>query len=645
MKNLLIAFVIFCHAANAQFISMVTPAARLSARESQQLNGLIRTSRVIHLDAAKISSHVRQNLNGARLQLPVNDDLILDINIQPTEIRTAAYQAEITTDQGIQTDTSMKVCNTFSGFANGNPNEFVRLYIDNNQIKGVVSDGKDGFYAIEPLSDLTKGELDNRYVIFKTSDVKSGDASCGTAEPITEAINKAQASARTHTTVSTSCRILEVATDADYEYYLNNKAKTNARILNDMNIVAGIFLNSFNIRIMVTYQHVYATKNDPYTFSNPYKLLNEEVKFWNENRKDIKRDLVHLFTGRILDELILGIGKTGTVGKSPELAYSLTFNMPEEYMTVAHEIGHNFGASHPKDAASGCSATSQSIMCSGLKNGLYFSDFSKGEINAFLNEHDDALLVSDYNFEILGDSSVCSKTIFRANLLGPSVEWSSSNVSLMTINPSTGEAKRIGTETGYVTITAVVDVCSTPITLTKQVFVGLPSISLAGDVNGNGAVGMSLTEVPYAKYNWYLDGKLMQSGIDNITEIDGGDCGGNHFVQASVTNACGTSPMSNKISYNWKCTDAGVNVYPNPARDVVSLDYDGNTNKEIFAKQIILYNENSAIVRSVSHDGVNGAGKKTDLNVADLPRGTYFLYVVPSEGSRQKSGMKRIVLQ
>lgn len=625
---------------------MISPAltdVRLSTKELQHLNGMIKNSKLVNIDPAKINQYVKKNPFGAKLQLPVSQNLTLDLTIQQNEIRSADYHAAITTDHGTVADTALMTCNTYSGYANGDPSQFVRLYIDDSEIKGVVSDGKGGFYAIEPLASLTNTKPDNRYVVFNTNDVNNNEESCGMNEPISMAVAKAN-NARVNTTASAKCRILEIATDADYEYYLGNRANSNARILNDMNIIAGIYLNTFNIRIVVTYQHVFATKNDPYTAEDAAALLSEEKNYWNKNHSDIKRDVVHLFTGKILDGLTLGIAYKGTVG-NPSRAYSLTSSTAKEYATAAHEIGHNLNASHPQDAASGCGTTSSSLMCSGLNKALLYSDFSQGEINAFIEANESVLLASDYNFSILGDSSICSTTTFRTNLMGPAVSWSSSNTALVTIDPLTGIAKRVGSEIGLVTITANMDLCGTPITITKEILAGLPSISLTGQANANGEVSVAVTEVPYGQYNWYLDGKLVSTGADYLKQLDGGSCGDNHFVQATVTNACGTTPMSNQIAYRWECTNSGVNVYPNPAKDVVSLDFDASSNKELFAQQIFLYNENSKMVRSISNSSVQTASLKSQLNVADLPRGTYYLHVIPSDGSKQKKDIKRIILE
>ena len=651
MKNLLLVFCFLSQVVHAQIVSQLSAPAKLSKTEIQKLDGMVKVLNVLQLDASSLNNYVKRNPLQSKLKLAVSNNLTLDLTLQQTEIRTADYKSVMSTASGEVIDTTKAVCNTYSGYANNDPAQFVRLYIDNNQIKGIVSDGKEGYYAIEPLSDITKSQdADNRYVVFNVADVQDIDGKCGLDEPISQAVGKAQASARTAGTFTSECRILEVATDADYEYFKNNGKNTNARILNDMNIVAGIYMSTFNIRIMVNYQHVFTTADDPYTSTDPSKLLMEFTNYWNKNMTGVKRDVAHLFTSKFLEAFTLGIAHKGVIGKTPNMAYSLTYGTANEYLTVAHEIGHNFNASHPTDTKSGCGTTSKTVMCSGLEKALVFSDFSQSEIKDWIAANDKALLTSEYAFEVLGDSTLCAATsTYRMNLMGIPALWSSSNESVLTINEKTGLAKRIGTESGETTITATIDVCGKPLTFSKIVYVGLPSVTTTlTAVDTYGIVAMNSTEIVNATYNWLLDGTLVKSGFENDVKMNGGMCGTNHFVQGTVTNACGTTPLSEKLEYSWKCTNTGAIVYPNPATSVISVDFESETAETELPKEILLFNEKSTLVRSISNSGDTAgviASKKTQFEVATLPRGTYYVYVIPTKDSGRKTEVKRVVLR
>jgi len=651
MKNLLLVLCLLSQVVCGQIVPQLNTPSKLTNLEIQKLDGLIKVLNVIKLEPSTLNSFVKRNPLQSKIKLAVSSNLTLDLTLQQTEIRTADYKSVISSADGEMIDTSKAVCNTYSGYVNNDPSQFVRLYIDNDQIKGIVSDGKEGFYAIEPLSDITKSqEADNRYVVFNVADVRHIDGKCGIDEPISQAVSKAETSARTSSTFNSECRILEVATDADYEYFKNNGKNTNARILNDMNIVAGIYMSTFNIRIMVNYQHVFTTANDPYTATDPSKLLTEFTNYWNKNMTGVKRDVAHLFTSKFLDGFTLGIAHKGVIGKTPNMAYSLTYGTSSEFLTVAHEIGHNFNASHPTDTKSGCSTTSKTVMCSGLEKALVFSDFSQGEINSWIAANGKALLTSEYAFAILGDSTLCAATTtYRMNLMGVPASWSSSNESILTINAGTGLAKRMGNVSGETTLTATIDVCGKPLTFSKIVYVGLPNVTTTiTDVDTYGIVAVNTTEVLNSTYNWYLDGTIIKSGLESEVKLNGGMCGTSHFIQGNVTNACGTTPLSAKIEYSWKCTNTGAIVYPNPATSVISVDFESETAETELPKEILLYNEKSTLVRSISNAGATAsaiASKKTQFDVATLPRGTYYVYVIPTKDSGRKTEVKRVVLR
>lgn len=651
MKRFLLVFCFLAQVAMAQFVPQLNAPAKLTKTEIQKLDGLVKVLNVLQLEPATINSYVKKNPLQSKFKFAVSDKLTLDLTLQQTEIRTADYKSVVSTPNGEVIETSTAVCNTYSGYANNDPKQFVRLYIDNDQIKGIVSDGKEGYYAIEPLSDITKSqEADNRYVVFNVADVQDIDGKCGLSEPISQAVAKAETAARTAATFQSECRILEVATDADFEFFKNNGKNTNARILNDMNIVAGIYMSTFNIRLMVNYQHVYTTADDPYTSTDPSILLTEFTNYWNKNRTDVKRDVAHLFTSKFLEAFTLGIAHKGVIGKTPNMAYSLTYGTSNEYLTVAHEIGHNFNASHPTDAKSGCSTATKTVMCSGLEKALVFSEFSQGEINSWIAANGKTLLTSEYAFKVLGDSTLCAATTtYRMNLMGVPAIWSSSNESVLTINENTGVAKRIGTVSGETTITATIDVCGKPLVFSKNVYVGIPTVTTKLiSVDTYGIAEVNTTEVLHATYNWYLDDKLIKSGLECEVKINGGLCGTSHFIQGNITNACGTTPLSPKIEYSWKCTNTGAIVYPNPATNIISVDFESETAETELPKEILLFNEKSTLVRSISNSGATAgeiASKKTQFDVATLPRGTYYVYVIPTKDSGRKTEVKRVVLR
>ena len=103
-------------------------------------------------------------------------------------------------------------------------------------------------------------------------------------------------------------------------------------------------------------------QNDPYkqyvemnqSGCNSEGLLNEVKKYWNKNRKEIHRDTMHLFSGTGLEctnnGCIVGCAYRGQICNDKEgyginyITFTESTNL--QAVLVAHELGHNCGATH-----------------------------------------------------------------------------------------------------------------------------------------------------------------------------------------------------------------------------------------------------------------------------------------------------------
>lgn len=66
---------------------------------------------------------------------------------------------------------------------------------------------------------------------------------------------------------SSGCLLLEIATDADYEWYQHYGSNSRNEKLAIINMAEGVFVNTFDIYLRVGYQNVWTTSSDPYTGS------------------------------------------------------------------------------------------------------------------------------------------------------------------------------------------------------------------------------------------------------------------------------------------------------------------------------------------------------------------------------------------
>ncbi|MBX7138265.1 MAG: hypothetical protein K1X83_09800 [Oligoflexia bacterium] len=172
----------------------------------------------------------------------------------------------------------------------------------------------------------------------------------------------------------------EVATKADYNWYQQYGAASNSRIASNINAAELLYETQLGLTFNIKRQVVIASPGQNYSATDPDALL-EEFRQQSINSNDLgSADVYHLFTGRDLDDLYIGKAFIGTVCRMPAYSYGLSqaFNPAIDYLTFAHEVGHNLNALHDADDSS--FVMSPAVAPSNTT----FSDPSKAAIGAFV---------------------------------------------------------------------------------------------------------------------------------------------------------------------------------------------------------------------------------------------------------------------
>ncbi|MCB0358793.1 MAG: putative Ig domain-containing protein, partial [Bdellovibrionales bacterium] len=193
----------------------------------------------------------------------------------------------------------------------------------------------------------------------------------------------------------TTFREVQVATEADYQFFQDlgsSVSAANAEILSILNGVDAIYESELGLTITVTFQHVVSSASNPYTSSDADTLLDQFQGHWNVTYgSSLVRDVAHLFTGKTITSPGSGSATVGLAFYATACDLSFAYGLSEyqsgfgssaaENITLtAHEIGHNIGALHDS-----CSVFNPLyVMCPTLSESTIFSTATKSQISNYI---------------------------------------------------------------------------------------------------------------------------------------------------------------------------------------------------------------------------------------------------------------------
>ncbi len=360
------------------------------------VDAVLKQERIAALDET-FSNYTLFSINTNKLNQLKRDANLLTINLapathqnwsivlEPNDLRAPSCQSVLTTDKGIQIQ-DIEV-HTYKGYVNGDIDRPVRLTIKDGHVSGYIKDDSEMFF-IEPATQFAKNSNSDDFIMYRAADIIDPVNLTCEATHLEDGMEMVQNNGVLKSG-DAGCITLELATEADYEYYALHGTNANELILSILNEVEGVYNTTFGLNIDVVYQSLYTIQNDPFpdSVSTSGFILSQFRNHWEANMDHIDRDLAHMWTGKQMDGVSIGIAYTGTVCSSPTFAYGVSQNIGNfaygRFVLTAHEIGHNFGAQHSD--SEGCSSTG-SIMCSGVQLGaFYFSENEREAINAKLS--------------------------------------------------------------------------------------------------------------------------------------------------------------------------------------------------------------------------------------------------------------------
>lgn len=371
------------------------PVVSQGANKRQDIAQVLKRHDSLVLDPLQVTEQVRQT---GRLSIPTAERTF-DLSLAPHDMRAANYRAQVSLDGGEVRSLERGQVRTYRGAVAGMKGAEARFTIDENIVEGLIITSSD-LYFIEPANRYSGSASAKDYIVYKASDlIRTSFGECGVtmAEKVeSEAARIEYQAPKTHGPVVEELfsppRIVELATEADFEYFTHFGSATaaNNEIISIMNQVEGIYETQFGLQFTITFQNVWGTAGDPYTTTDASAALTEFRTEWNTNRQGVARDLAHMWTGKDFDGGTAGIAFTvpgiecplgsGAYGMSQRLSGNPS---PDKFLIAAHEIGHNFRATH-SDMQPGCANT---IMNASLGSGTLqsFCPFSVNEIETRAN--------------------------------------------------------------------------------------------------------------------------------------------------------------------------------------------------------------------------------------------------------------------
>lgn len=232
-------------------------------------------------------------------------------------------------------------------------------------------------WVVQPVSSVQPAAAKTVHIVYEATDNAQLPYQCGNAtlppQPLQTPVG---------TDITKEC---DIAIEGDREFWQMNGSNTTTAqndITSVMNQVEFIYDRDCELQYNIT--QIVISTTSVYTSNDAGTLLNEFRNRWNSVHAGIPRDTAHLFTGRQMIGNTIGLAWVGVICNQSQ-AYGLsesryTGNFNLRTSLTAHELGHNWNASH-------CNSQSPCyIMCSsngGCGGVTLFSPSAIGQITNF----------------------------------------------------------------------------------------------------------------------------------------------------------------------------------------------------------------------------------------------------------------------
>ncbi|MHC5211306.1 MAG: M12 family metallo-peptidase [Planctomycetota bacterium] len=288
-----------------------------------------------------------------------------DLVLMPHSVRSDKFQLLVQGADGKLVEHAPAPPTTYQGWVAGESQSFVAGSLVDGELTATIhlAPGLPS-WGVQPISSVDPTGPRGVHVVYDSGDLDALDVSCGTEDIETRMQPELPGPGDGFTA---GHKICEIGLDADFEFYTKNGSsvtQTQNDMENIINAVESIYDATAGIHYEITTMIVRTAEPDPYSSTSSGTLLNQFGSHWNSSQGSVQRDVAHLFTGKNLSGSTIGVAWLNVICNKSS-AYGLSqskFSGSFTYRTAltAHELGHNWNASHC-DGQGDCK-----IMCSGL---------------------------------------------------------------------------------------------------------------------------------------------------------------------------------------------------------------------------------------------------------------------------------------
>lgn len=603
-------------------LSFITSFASLLAQNGESYESLdakFKSYEVFETDARKVYDQIFALRSGGFVELKITDEITWRLNLENSGIISENYLVVESNQNGNTKKRGTKVL-PMQGYIDGQPNSRVSLTFNDDFIYGFV---KSGFstYFIEPLYHHEKGAARNKFVFYSEQDVIQDESrKCG-LEIYQEELMKyrQQSPERKGQRMPGGCLKVEYALASDWsmvDHY--GSTGTQNHNVGVMNNVQTNYDDEFadEIQFVIVEQWLSTCSScDPWPSTTNSSTVLNSFTSWALSGFSTAHNLGSMWSRRNYNNNVIGLAWVGVLctANRYNILSDFTNNAQQKRVLMAHEIGHNFDASH-----------NSGIMAPSVNTSNQWTSISVNEIEAhystawclddcpssnpvtvdFDYEQTEICDFGEVTFEGISNNATTWNWTFENGTPATSTEqfpvvtYTSPGTFQVTLEASNGSSS--DTETKFITV----DVVPFPVSDFQYIVNGLQ-------------VNFIYTGLGADDYSWdFGDGNISSAqnpihvyttnGIYNVTLEISNDCGFNSLTVPVEINAppfvnFTASPQSGCQPLDIVFTSLSANV------DSIRWTFQGGSpNTSTMDNPVITYTQPGQY--QVTLEGFNSAG-------------------------------------